>query len=629
MFTSLSLNLLGIIFLSTLSVFYFKKKKYKDLNNNIYRALLLLTLFLLVLEMICVHTMSMREQIPLLNEIFCRMYILGTLVWLSFLIGYISCTIENDKYKSVKDFFKNPGLIIFSVVTLIFFALSCFFEMTFDSGPLNQYYVIGGAGVGILYVIYGLVALILIRILFTKINKNNLILRLPMIIFFISFVIFGILQLAIDVDFNELTFLFTFCVISIYFTFESQDYRLVVELDEANKEAEKADVAKTKFLTKISHEIRTPMNVIMGYSEVLLNKNNLTEKEVKSDLKNIYNAGKSLLETINNILTYSRIESGKEKIEENEYSISDVIGELESFAYAKIDPSKVKFNILLDGNIPSNYVGDRLKVYCILLNLVNNAIKYTEKGEITLTIKCDVVTDNIAQMVFEVKDTGIGIAKEDLEYIYDKLNQVNYKDYDVSGIGLGLALSKKIVAMFDGNISCESEFGIGSTFTVCINQKTIGDTKIKDLQHLKNKIKEKKDGYFDCSNRKILIVDDNKLNRIIIERLLKPYKIHYESIDSSKECIHRIKSGEKYDLIFLDHMMPELDGIETIRILRKMNKELPPIIAVTANIVTSLKETYIKEGFSDYLTKPVDTKDLHTLLKKYFDNDDEKEVEEC
>ena len=624
MFTSISLTLLSILFIVTISVFYFRKKKYNDFNNYIYRYLLILTMFLLVLELICVFTMSINDKIPILNEVLCRFYIFGTLVWLSILIAYIYCVTYSDKFKSVKDFLKNPGIILYGLSALIVFPISCFYEITYRSGNQNQYYVIGGQGVSILYIIYGVVAFILIKILFTKLSKKNILQRIPMIVFVLSFFIFGVMQIFI-VDVNELTFLFTFCVITIYFTFESQDLRLVSELNIANKEAELADTAKTKFLTKISHEIRTPMNVIMGYSEVLLNKKTLSEAEVKSDLKNIYNAGKSLLEIINNILTYSRIESGKEKIEENEYSISDVIGELESFVYAKIDPSKVKFHIVLDGDIPSNYVGDRLKVYRILLNLINNAVKYTEKGDITLTIKCNVITDNIAQMIFEVKDTGTGIAKEDLEYMYNKLNQVNNKDYDVSGIGLGLALSKKIITMLDGRISCESEFGIGSTFTVCLNQKTVGDTKIKDLQHLKDKIREKKDNYFDCSNYRILIVDDNKLNRLVIERLLKPYKIQYESIDSSKECIHKIKSGEKYDLIFLDHMMPDLDGIETIRILKKMNNELPPIIAVTANLVTALKETYIKEGFSDYLAKPVDIKDLQNLMKKYFDKEN-KEV---
>lgn len=625
MFTSISLTLLSILFIVTISVFYFRKKKYNDFNNYIYRYLLILTMFLLVLELICVFTMSINDKIPILNEVLCRFYIFGTLVWLSILIAYIYCVTYSDKFKSVKDFLKDPGIILYGLSALIIFPISCFYEITYRSGNQNQYYVIGGQGVSILYIIYGVVAFILIKMLFTKISKKNILQRLPMIVFLLSFFIFGVMQMFI-VDVNELTFLFTFCVITIYFTFESQDLRLVSELNIANKEAELADDAKTKFLTKISHEIRTPMNVIMGYSEVLLNKKTLSETEVKSDLKNIYNAGKSLLEIINNILTYSRIESGKEKIEENEYSISDIIGELESFVYAKIDPSKVKFNIVLDGDIPSNYVGDRLKVYRILLNLINNAVKYTEKGEITLTIKCSIITDNVAQMIFEVKDTGSGIAKEDLEYMYNKLNQVNNKDYDVSGIGLGLALSKKIVAMLDGRISCESEFGIGSTFTVCLNQKTVGNTKIKDLQHLKDKISEKKDNYFDCSNYKILIVDDNKLNRLVIERLLKPYKVQYESLDSSKECIHRIKSGEKYDLIFLDHMMPDLDGIETIRILRKTNKELPPIIAVTANLVTALKETYIKEGFSDYLAKPVDIKDLQNLMKKYFDKENEEVV---
>lgn len=625
MFTSTSLTVLGIFFLLTIAVFYFKKKRYFDINNKVYSFLLIFTLIMLLLELTCVYTMSIKEKIPLINEVFCRSYVFGTLIWLINIVAYINCVIGKKKYNNIKELYLEKGMILFIIFTISMFIISCFLEITYNSGAQNQYNVIGGPGVLSLYVIFGLVSINLIVRMLYKINKNNFIERIPMLMFFIFFGLFEIIQIF-SVDINELTFLFAFCLVSIYFTFASQDSKLVEELNEAKHEAEIADEAKTKFLAKISHEIRTPMNVIMGYSELLINKKEVKEEEVQKDVQNIYNAGKGLLELINNILIYSRIESGKEKIEEIEYSISDIIGELESFAHAKIDPTKVKFSIILDSDIPTNYVGDKLKVYRILLNLINNSIKYTEKGEITLKIKCNVITENIAQLIFEVKDTGIGIMKDNLENMYDQLNKVNDKNYDISGIGLGLSLSKKIINMLEGSIVCESEFGIGTTFTVKLNQKTIGDTTIKDLQHLKDKIGEKNSQYFDCSAYKVLIVDDNKLNRLVVERLLKPYKINYESIDSSTKCIEKIKEGEKYDLILLDHMMPVLDGIETVRILKKMNiKTLPPVVVVTANVVTEMKERYIKEGFSDYLSKPVDIKELNKLLHKYFEKESESD----
>ena len=595
MLKSITLTIVGLIFTITIAIIYFRKKKYNDLKNSIYRFILLYTIFLGIAEIVCVYTMSIRNEIPVFNEILCRTYLLGIITWFSAIVCYIISQL-NENITTAKEILKNKLLLGYILIFSTLFIVSCFLDITYTIEEIKNYYVIGGNVTKILYIGFALVGVFLAKIIFIDLKNKEAIQKIPIIILVILYAFLGALQL-VYYDLNEVIFLFSLCVVAIYFTFESQDMQLVLELEEAKHQAELADKGKTQFLTKMSHEIRTPMNVIMGYSEVLLTKKKLVEKETKEDVRNIYNAGKSLLEIINNILMYSRIESGKEVVEENEYAISDIIGELESFVYAKIDPTKTKFSIVLDGDIPSNYIGDKLKIYRVLVNLINNSIKYTETGEIILTIKCKELAENIVELKFEVKDTGIGMKKEDLDNIFTELNKVNTKDSDISGIGLGLVLTKKIINMLDGKIECESEFGIGTTFCININQKAINGTKIKDITHLKDKIKAKEDFYFDGSNYKIMIVDDNKLNRMVIERLLKPYKIKYDSLDSSTECINKIKSGEEYDLILLDHMMPQLDGIETLRILKSMKKKnLPPVIAVTANIVTELKETYLNEG---------------------------------
>lgn len=623
MLKSITLTIVGLIFTITIAIIYFRKKKYNDLKNSIYRFLLIYTILLSIMEICCSYTMSIRDSIPIFNEILCRIYLLGIITWFSAAVCYM-ISLLNENIITAKEILKNKTLLSYFVIFSLLYIVSCFSNIEYTIEGIADYYVIGGQATKILYIGYVIVGIFLVKVLLIDLRKTEVIKKIPIIALIVLYFFLGILQL-IYYDLNEVMFIFSFCVVSIYFTFESQDMQLVFELDEAKKQAELADRGKTQFLTKMSHEIRTPMNVIMGYSEVLLLKNKLAEKETKEDVRNIYNAGKSLLEIINNILMYSRIESGKETLEENEYSISDIIGELESFVYAKIDPEKIKFSIVLDGDIPSNYIGDKLKIYRVLVNLVNNSINYTETGEITLTIKCKELTENIVELKFEVKDTGIGMKKEDVDNIFTELNKVSNKDSDISGIGLGLVLTKKIINMLDGKIQCESEFGIGTTFCISISQKAVSGTKIKDITHLQDKIKTRDEFYFDCSKYRLLIVDDNKLNRMVIERLLKPYKIKYDSIDSSRECIDRIKSGEKYDLILLDHMMPELDGIETLRILKSMKKkDLPPVIAVTANIVTELKDTYINEGFSDFLSKPVEIKDLNLILNKYLKKEDKR-----
>ena len=520
MLKSIALTIVGLIFTITIAIIYFRKKKYKDLKNSIYRFILLYTIFLGVAEIFCVYTMSIRNEIPVFNEIICRTYLLGIITWFSAIVCYIISQLY-DNITTAEQILKNKLLLGYILIFSTLFIISCFLDITYTIEGINNYYVIGGSVTKILYIGFALVGVFLAKIIFVDLKNVETIQKIPIITLITLYFFLGGLQL-IYYDLNEVIFLFSFCVVSIYFTFESQDMQLVLELEEAKQQAELADKGKTQFLTKMSHEIRTPMNVIMGYSEVLLAKKKLVEKETKEDVRNIYNAGKSLLEIINNILMYSRIESGKEVVEENEYAISDIIGELESFVYAKIDPKKINFSIVLDGDIPSNYIGDKLKLYRVLVNLINNSIKYTDTGNIILTIKCKELTENIVELRFEVKDTGIGMKKEDVDNIFIELNKVSNKDSDISGIGLGLVLTKKIINMLDGKIECESEFGIGTTFCVSINQKAIHGTKLKDITHLKDKIKARDDFYFDCSKYRIMIVDDNKLNRMVIERLPDP-----------------------------------------------------------------------------------------------------------
>lgn len=624
MFSSIGLTLSGLIFTSVIANVYLEKKKYNSLENNIYRFLIIQTLFLLVLELCCVVTMSIRFQIPVINEILCRLYILGDLVWILTLIAYVKTLVSSNKYANLEEFLKDKWMIFMIGFGFVLYVISCFLDVTYTSGANNEFYVIAGKSVYVLYAAFVLVGMYMVKILSKDLDKDNFIKKLPIFMFMLSFAIVGIIQL-IYADLNDLTFLFAFCIVAMYFTIESQDTKLVRELEEAKKNAEEADRAKTDFLSKMSHEIRTPMNVILGFSETLMNKSTLTEKDTKKDVKNIYNAGKTLLEIINNILIFSRIESGKEQVEEAEYAISDIVGELDSYVRSKIEQSNVEFNINIDNNIPSNYIGDKLKLYRVLLNLINNSVKYTNEGEITLNISCNSIENDIADLRFEIKDTGLGMKRETLDNLFQEFSTLDTNDLNISGTGLGLVLVKKILNMLGGEITFDSEYGIGTNFEVSLKQKVVGSKKIKDIKIEYRNKRAEKSNYLDCSKYRILIVDDNKLNRSVLEKLLKPYKVNLELVDSGILCIEKIKAGEKYDLILLDHMMPELDGMETIRILKKANKkDLPPIVAMTANVVTEVKDEYLKEGFSDYLAKPVDLKELNKLLCKYFNNKDRR-----
>lgn len=612
MLISLGFTIAGLIFLSVIAVISFTKKKYNNIENYIYRFLLIITLFLLLLEVICVFSMANRDKIPLLNEILCRLYILGDIVWFIAIAGYTKCLGDNKQYKSPLEFFGQNFMMSFIFIGILSFFISCLLPMTY--GPSSgKIFVIGGQAVFSLYVVFAFIGLYMLYVLLKNKNNSSLMKRMPLVVFLVTYFIAGCMQLYFKTDLNDLTFMFAIYVICMYFTVENQDLKLLQELEIAKKEAEEADKEKTEFLSNMSHEIRTPMNTIMGFSETLMNKEIITKEDIKKDVNNIHISAVNLLEIINNILDISRIESGKEEVIETEYSIKDIVYELSSFYDSKIDKKNINFNINVADNIPSLLKGDKVKVYKVISNIISNATKYTHSGEILLDIKCN-TNDDLASLIINVKDTGIGIKKEDFSKLFQKFSKLEInQQHDAEGTGLGLIITKKLVDLLEGEITFESEYGVGSTFTVNINQKIVDYNPIGKIVIKESKEKEK---YLDCSKYKILIVDDNPLNIKVASKLLEKYKFKITSVNSGKECIE-ITKKDKFDLIFLDHMMPGLDGIETIKILKKL-KIKSKIIAMTANAVTENETMYLNEGFDAYISKPINIKNLNKLIKTIY-----------
>lgn len=385
-------------------------------------------------------------------------------------------------------------------------------------------------------------------------------------------------------------------------------------LENALKEVNRANRAKSEFLTIMSHQIRTQMNAIIGLSESALSED--LSFKAREDINNINNAGKNLLEIIDGILDISKVESGIIEKNEKEYDVVQLFRSLIWIANEKINKKNVKLITNISPDIPRVLFGDNSKVRQIISNILDNAIQYTEKGTITFSVEAKKKQQNV-ELTISVEDTGQGIEPERLSKLFSDYDE---KDINYSQ-NMGLSIVKRLINLLNGKIEAESKVGEGSKFTVIITQKIIDETGIGNIDEYAT-AKKKKD-YFDSEGKSVLVVDDNQLNLKVAVRLLEPYNLNIETVTSGDECIDLINSGKKYDLILLDQMMPEMDGIETLHELKKIKNFNTPVIVLTADAIVGVKEKYLNEGFDDYLSKPIDVKELNQLLKKYLRKEEE------
>ena len=401
----------------------------------------------------------------------------------------------------------------------------------------------------------------------------------------------------------------------MYFTIENPDVKMIEQLNKARDEAVKANQAKTDFLSSMSHEIRTPLNAICGFSNSLLESDGVST-EAKGDVKNIIMASDTLLELVNGILDISKIEANKLEIIDTVYSFKKMYEELILLTKARIGEKPIEFKHSYDESIPEFLYGDGIRVKQVILNLLTNSAKYTKDGYIDFRIN-SIQKNNIIRLIISVEDSGIGIKKESIDKLFTKFERLGVeKQTTTEGTGLGLAITKKLVEMMGGKIVVQSIYGKGSIFTISLDQRMLNEKELAKVMKEKE-TEEKTDEIIDASGKNVLVVDDNMLNLKVAERLLKAYKCNITLVSSGSECLEKVSSN-KYDLILLDDMMPRMTGTETLQKLKEIETFKTPVVALTANAITGMKEEYINRGFNDYLSKPIVKEDLNRVMKKYL-----------
>ncbi|MBQ4283834.1 MAG: response regulator [Lachnospira sp.] len=396
--------------------------------------------------------------------------------------------------------------------------------------------------------------------------------------------------------------------------------RDILETEKAKQKAIIASESKTKFLANMSHEIRTPINTVIGMNEMILRENK--DENINEYARNINSASRMLLNLINDVLDFAKIESGKVEITETKYYVSSMLNDVILGTKVRAEKKNLLMDLDIDEDIPSVLMGDEFRIKQILNNLLSNAVKYTEKGKIILKISSD--NSDGFKLIMAVRDTGIGIRKEDMQKLFDSFKRLELKkNRYIEGTGLGLSITKQLVEQMGGTIEVESEYGKGSCFTVTIPQKVVDETPMGDLKAAYKRAGEEKQDVKEplyAPNASVLVVDDNNMNLMVIKGLLKRSEIKLDFASGGTESLEMCKN-KKYDLILMDHMMPEPDGVETLHMLRadkeSVNKDTT-VIVLTANAIAGAEEEYIREGFADYITKPVEVEKLETTLKKYL-----------
>ena len=595
---------------SLLLIIFFSKERINILDTKLFSFLLIVNFLDSLLNTIIIYLGYTKPTgitlIKILNRIDFPLYILWA--WLFFLYIFHISTEKKKTHNLFKIIF-NISLVI--NIIAILFSIILPFEIQNSNNIMYAY----GNSVNVLYIMCGIYMFLTLFCVLLNIKRLLNKKYAPVYVLILFAFIIGYIRL-INPSLILISAVISYINLVLYFTIENPDMKMINELNIAKNNAEKANRAKSDFLSSMSHEIRTPLNAIVGLS-VDIKERNICPDSMKEDLDDIISASNTLLEIVGNIMDINKIESDKIEIIEVPYNFKHELETLCRVNKVKLEDKPIEFRLNIAEDMPYELLGDKPHIKQIINNLVSNAIKYTKEGFIEVSAKC-INRNNTCTIILTVQDSGIGIKEENIKKLFTKFERLDVeKNTTTEGTGLGLAITKKLVELMGGKINVSSQYGSGSIFMVTIPQKISKiNEELTNTQKLNLGINVKN---VDCSNKSILVVDDNKLNIKVARRSIEA--LGFKNIDecyNGQECLDKIKNGNKYDVILMDIMMPIMSGETCIKELKQIPNFKTPVIALTADAVAGSEEKYKSEGFIDYIAKPFSKDQIKEKISNIF-----------